>query len=164
MAVDSMRPRRAWIGLIVLIAICLTAAGAGGLVTRPNIQSWYANLAKPAWTPPDWVFGPVWTGLYLSMAVAAWLVWRQGGMARAYRALALFTTQLMLNVAWSCLFFGLHSPGAGLIDILLLWAAIAATASSFWSRSVWAGVLLLPYLAWVTFAAGLNGAVWWLNR
>lgn len=151
------------IGLVVLLAICFVAAAAGSVVTFPRIEGWYAALAKPSWTPPDWIFGPVWTVLYLAMAVAAWLVWRQKGLNDARVSLLLFAIQLGLNVAWSWLFFGLRSPGLGLIDIVFLWIAIAATMVVFWRRSLVAGLLFVPYLAWVTFAGGLNLAIWQMN-
>jgi len=148
--------------LAMWIGICLAAMAAGSAVTFPRIDDWYAALAKPAWTPQAWVFGPVWTTLYLSMAVSAWLVERQGGR-RAGAALALFALQLGMNVAWSWLFFGLGSPGAALAHIALLWIAIAATVVAFWRSTMVAGVLLLPYLAWVGFAAVLNLAIWRMN-
>ncbi len=151
------------LGLVILLALCLGAAAAGSAATVPRIEGWYATLAKPSWTPPNWVFGPVWTALYIAMAVAAWLVWRQKGWAGARVPLALFAVQLVLNVAWSWLFFGLKSPGLGLIEIVLLWIAIAGTLAVFWRRSVVAGLLLAPYLAWVTFAAALNYSIWQLN-
>jgi translocator protein len=157
----SMPTKQHLLALVVLLILCSTVAGLGGLATTPNIANWYANLAKPAWTPPDWVFGPVWSILYLSMAVAAWLVWRQGN---ATVPMTLFGIQLAANAAWSWLFFGLHSPGAALIDIVLLWAAIAATTIAFWRRSRLAGILFLPYLAWVSFAVALNCAIWRWNR
>ncbi|MHB1038308.1 MAG: TspO/MBR family protein [Pirellulales bacterium] len=117
-------------------------------------------LTKPSWTPPGWLFGPVWSVLYLSMAVAAWLVWRKGN---AVMPLALFAVQLTFNAAWSWLFFGLHSPGMAFIDIVLLWAAIVATTIVFWRRSLVAGLLFVPYLAWVSFAGVLNFGIWRLN-
>lgn len=152
-----------WIGLVVSILICFAAAGIGSLATTPQIPGWYANLAKPAWTPPGWIFGPVWTLLYLMMAVAAWLVWRQAGFAGAKLPLALFAIQLALNSLWSVLFFGLQNPGAAAVEIILLWAAILATMVTFWRRSRVAGGLLAPYLAWVSFAAVLNVAIWRMN-
>lgn len=158
-----MSPAKQTVGLVVLLAVCLGAAALGSAATVPRIDDWYATLDKPSWTPPSWVFGPVWTVLYIAMAVAAWLVWRQAGLAAARWPLGLFAVQLGLNVAWSWLFFGLRSPALGLIDILLLWIAIAATLASFWRRTTAAGLLLAPYLAWVTFAAALNSAIWWLN-
>ena len=150
-------PRLALVGMVV---VCLGVAGIGGLATTPNIPNWYAGLKKPAWTPPSWIFGPVWSFLYLSMAVAAWLVWRRGN---AFVPLTLFAVQLAFNAAWSWLFFGLYNPGAAFIDVVLLWAAIAATMLVFWFRSTIAGLLFMPYLAWVSFAAVLNFTIWRLN-
>ena len=160
---SATAPKHPWIGLLVLIVICFAVSGVGGAVTYPEIENWYAKLAKPSWTPPDSVFGPVWSALYLGMAIAAWLVWRQGGVAGALGPLTLFGVQLLLNTAWSWLFFGLHSPGAAFVDILLLWAAIAATMIVFCCRSTVAGFLFVPYLAWVTFASFLNFSIWRLN-
>lgn len=152
--------RRAWIGLAVWLAICYGAALIGSQFTA---NGWYRALDKPSWTPPPWVFGPVWTVLYGMMAVAAWLVWKDRGLAGARTALLLFVVQLALNVAWSWLFFGLHRPGLALIDVVALWAAILATLVAFWKVRWLAGALLLPYLAWVTFAAALNHRIWQLN-
>lgn len=149
--------------LLLFLAICFTAAGIGGAVTTPKIATWYATLAKPSWNPPNWVFGPVWSALYLGMAVAAWLVWRQGGFAAARVPLILFGVQLALNVLWSCIFFGLEMPGRAFAEVLVLWAAIAATMVMFWRRSTVAGILFVPYLAWVSFASVLNFVIWRLN-
>ena len=149
-----------WLALVVLLILCFAVAGVGGLATAPSIPNWYAALAKPSWTPPSWIFGPVWSVLYLSMAVAAWLVWRRGD---AVVPMTLFGIQLFFNAAWSWLFFGLHSPGAAFIDIVLLWMAITATTVVFWRRSTLAGILFVPYLIWVSFAAVLNLAIWRLN-
>jgi tryptophan-rich sensory protein len=156
-------PRHSWIGLIVLLVICFAAAGIGGAVTTPKIPGWYATLAKPSWNPPNWIFGPVWSALYCCMAVAAWLVWRKGGLAGARLPLALFGVQLFLNVLWSYLFFGLQRPGLAFSEVLLLWASIAATMVLFWQRSTLAGMLFVPYLAWVSFASVLNFTIWRLN-
>lgn len=156
-------PRRSWVGLIVLLGLCFAVAGLGGLATIPNIPNWYAALAKPTWTPPAWIFGPVWSMLYFTMAVAAWLVWRQAGLARAAMPMALFGIQLLLNALWSWLFFGLHNPGAAAVEIIFLWMAIAAITVAFWRRSTLAGILLVPYLVWVSFAVALNLAIWRLN-
>jgi translocator protein len=153
-------PKYPWLALVLLIVVCFAVAGLGGLATSPNIPNWYAGLAKPSWTPPGWLFGPVWSVLYLSMAVAAWLVWRKGN---ALVPLTIFVVQLLFNAAWSWLFFWLHSPGAALVDIVLLWAAILATTIIFWRRSLGAGLLFVPYLAWVSFATALNFAIWILN-
>ena len=160
---NMVTPKYPWLGLIVLLAICFAAAGIGGAVTTPKIDNWYATLAKPTWNPPNWIFGPVWSALFLGMAVAAWLVWRQGGSSGAVWPLVLFGVQLVLNVLWSCLFFGLQNPGAAFVEVLVLWAAIAATMVAFWFRSTVAGILFVPYLAWVTFASVLNFAIWRLN-
>jgi translocator protein len=129
-----------WLALVILLILCSTVAGVGGLITASSIPNWYASLAKPSWTPPGWIFGPVWSVLYLSMAVAAWLVWRQAGLARAAVPMALFGIQLLLNTLWSWLFFALHNPGAAAVDIVLLWMAIAATTVAFWRRSAVAGI------------------------
>ena len=127
-------------------------------------RSWYDALHKPSWTPPAWLFGPAWTLLYVSMAVAAWLVWREGGWRPNRVALGLFLLQLLFNGLWSPLFFGLHRPGLSLVDSILIWLALAATLVAFWRVSLPAGVLLVPYLAWVTFATALNFTIWRLNR
>jgi translocator protein len=149
------------IALVVSLAICFSAAGIGSLATNPNIATWYAGLVKPTWNPPNWIFGPVWTLLYISMAVAAWLVWRQGGLWQ--RASALFAVQLALNAAWSWLFFGFHMPGAAFVEIVVILAAIAATTIAFWRQSLAAGILMVPYLGWVAFATVLNFTIWRLN-
>lgn len=154
---------RDWLVLAVFILVCFGAAGIGSWFTTPALGSWYAELRKPAWNPPGWIFGPVWTVLYLLMAIAAWLVWRKAGFGAGRTALVLFAVQLVLNVAWSALFFGQHNPGAAFVDIVLLWLAIAATAAAFRPFSPAATWLLAPYLAWVTFASALNFAIWRLN-
>ena len=150
--------------LLLAIAICMTVAGAGGLFTADSVAQWYTTLHKPAWTPPSWLFGPVWTILYLMMAIAAWLVWRRREVEKAKGALGLFILQLALNAAWSPLFFGLKNPLVGLLDIVLLWAAILATLIHFRKISTAAGALLIPYWLWVSYATALNGAIWWMNR
>ena len=157
-----MSTARQVVGLIGWLVLCFAAAGIGGMVTAPAIPGWYAQLAKPAWNPPAAVFGPVWSVLYALMAVAAWLVWRQARSANR-GALGLFLVQLALNLAWSLIFFGLHSPALALVDICLLWAAILLTLLAFHRASRWGAALLAPYLAWVSFALVLNLAVWRLN-
>lgn len=149
------------LGLFVLV--CFAAAGIGGAFTAGSLGSWYVELKKPSWNPPNWIFGPVWTALYLSMAVAAWLVWRRAGWSGAAAALGLFALQLALNVAWSGLFFGLRNPGAASAGIVALWASILATLIAFWRVTPGAGLLMVPYLAWVTFASVLNLTIWRLN-
>jgi benzodiazapine receptor len=148
------------VGLSLWIVITFLAAGFGAQF-QPG--EWYAQLVKPSWTPPNWVFAPVWTVLYLLMAIAAWLVWRPQGFAAARLALILFQVQLGLNALWSWLFFGQQRPGLAVIDITLLWLAILLTLLAFWRRDSFAGLLLLPYLAWVSYAAALNFAIWRLN-
>lgn len=148
---------------MALAAFLLLCYGAAAIGAQFTPGAWYAELTKPTWTPPGAVFGPVWTLLYGMMAVAAWLVWRVGGKRGVRGALALFGVQLALNVAWSWLFFGLQRPGAALVDILLLWLAISATILAFWRVRPAAGMLLVPYLVWVSFATALNLQIWRLN-
>ncbi len=148
--------------LVAALAICFAAAAVGSLFPPDD---WYAQLVKPRLNPPGWVFGPVWTALYAMMAVAAWRVWRRRRATAPVRlALGLFLVQLLLNAAWSWLFFGLHRPDFSFFDLLLLWVAIAATGLLFWRIDAVAGALLVPYLGWVTFAGYLNLALWLLNR
>ncbi|RJP74064.1 MAG: tryptophan-rich sensory protein [Candidatus Zixiibacteriota bacterium] len=150
--------------LALAVVVCQLAGAVGSLFTRPAIPTWYAGLEKPFFTPPSWVFGPVWITLYLLMGIAAFLVWNKGwDRADVRAALAVFGLQLLLNVAWSALFFGLRSPLLGLVDIVLLWLAILLTAYLFFQISRPAGYLLLPYLLWVTYAAALNFSLWRLN-
>lgn len=155
-----MSTGRKILGLCGWLLLCFAAASLGA-VFMPG--EWYASLRKPAWNPPAWVFGPVWSALYTMMAVAAWLVWKRGGLVVQRRPLALFLAQLLLNAAWTPLFFGLHQPGAAFAVIILLWLAIAGTLVAFRPVSRAAAWLLAPYLAWVTFAAVLNGTLWRLN-
>jgi benzodiazapine receptor len=159
----KLPPKYPWLGLVGWIVLCFAVAGIGSAVTTPNIGHWYADLAKPSWRPPNWLFGPVWSILYLSMAIAAWLVWRQNGIVGSRVPLAAFGIQLVLNVGWSWCFFGLHSPGIAFLDIVFLWMAILVTIVLFWLKSTLAGILLLPYLIWVSFASVLNFAIWRLN-
>jgi benzodiazapine receptor len=147
--------------LIACITVCLGAGLLGSLLTRPALEPWYASLAKPSWTPPNWLFGPVWSTLFVIMAIASWLVWRKTGLASG--PMLLFLSQLILNVAWSGLFFGLRSPGAAFVEIVFLWLAILATSMQFWRVVPAAGWLLVPYLIWVAYAAALNCSIWRLN-
>ena len=147
-------------GAVGWFVLCFAAAGAGSIFVP---GTWYQTLVKPPWTPPSWLFGPVWTVLYGMMAAAAWLVWKRYGVSGAGVPLAAFVAQLALNVAWSWLFFGLHRPGLAFAEIVLLWLAILATLVLFWNAERLAGVLLVPYLAWVSFAAVLNFALWRMN-
>ena len=149
-----------WIGLGFWLAVTFAAAWIG---SRFQPGEWYSGLIKPALTPPGWVFGPVWTLLYAIMAVAAWLVWCRHGLANAIGPLGLFLGQLALNALWSYLFFGLQHPGLALLDIVFLWLVILATVKAFWRSHRPAGLLLLPYLFWVSFATYLNFQFWRLN-
>jgi translocator protein len=149
------------VGLILWIGV---SAAAGWFGSRFMPGEWYAELVEPGWTPPNAVFAPVWSTLYVLMGVAAWLVWRKAGFAGAPVALALFGGQLVLNALWSYLFFGAHQPGVAFVDIVALWLAILATTIGFWRVSAVAGVLLLPYLGWVGFASALNFELWRLNQ
>ena len=155
--------RRDSLGFIAFLVLCLAVAALGGAATASSVGNWYPTLAKPAFNPPNWIFAPVWTALYFMMAVAGWGVWRRDGLRRARWALTLFALQLALNLAWSILFFGMHSIGAALIEIVVLLLAILATALAFWRRDRAAGMLFVPYAAWVAFAAVLNAAIWRLN-
>jgi len=137
--------------------------GATGAFASRNAQAFYAQLAQPSWAPPPWLFGPVWTVLYVLMAVAAWLVWRQRGWAGARGALTLFLVQLVFNGLWTWLFFAWRMGGLAFAEILVMWVLIAATVVAFWRTRPLAGALLVPYLAWVTFAAALNFALWRAN-
>jgi tryptophan-rich sensory protein len=151
------------VGLIIAFAICFGAAALGSLATAPEIGGWYQTLNKPSWQPPNWLFGPVWSLLFAMMAISAWLVWRHSGFSGARTPLLLFAIQLILNVVWSWLFFRLHRPDWAFFEIMLLWVAILMTMLSFFGRSTTAGWLLVPYLAWVSFAAILNLTIWRLN-
>lgn len=155
---------RSRLALAACFVAVFAAAALGGLFTGASVSTWYPALRKPSWTPPGWLFGPVWTALYFMMAVAAWRVWRRDGLREARLSLGVFALQLGLNAAWSGLFFGLRAPGAAFVEILALWLSIAATAVLFAARDRAAALLLVPYLAWVSFAAALNGAIAWMNR
>jgi tryptophan-rich sensory protein len=150
------------------LAIAVVVAEAAGIIgavfTAPAIPVWYATLVKPAFNPPAWVFGPVWTTLFLLMGIAAFLVWQKGLKKKQVRvALLLFVLQLGLNTLWSIIFFGLRSPGGALIEIVFLWLAIAATIAAFYKISKPAAWLMVPYIMWVSFAAFLNYSIWIVN-
>lgn len=149
------------IGFIVLAEL---AGIVGSFSTISSIPTWYATLTRPALNPPSWIFGPVWTTLFALMGVAAFLVFRQGWQKREVKkALAVFVLQLILNTLWSIIFFGLHNIGLALFEIILLWLAILVTIISFYRVSKAAAYLLIPYIAWVSFAIYLNYAIWGLN-
>jgi len=145
-----------------VVALIVTfAASAVGAFVRPD--AWYEALTKPALTPPNWVFGPVWFTLYALMAIAAWRVWRKSNLHAARWPLGFFVAQLACNALWSILFFGWHRPDLAFFDIIALWLAIAMTLRLFWQQDRLAGSLLIPYLLWVSFASYLNFAIWRLN-
>lgn len=127
------------------------------------MSDWYPSLTKPSFTPPDWTFSIVWILLFLLMGVSAWLVWRRTGFVRGAIPLTCFAAQLALNLAWSILFFGFRVPGWALIEIVALWAAVLMTAITFYRVSRLAGLLLAPYVLWLSFAIALNASIWWLN-
>ena len=149
--------------LTFFLGVCLTIGAIGGAVTSTSVTTWYPHLRKPSFNPPDWVFSPVWTALYISMAVAAWNIWRRRGRQSTRLAMFLFAGQLALNLAWSILFFGLQQIGLALIEIILLFAAITGTALAFGRLDRTAALLFIPYIAWVGFATLLNLAIWRLN-
>lgn len=161
----SPSPLHSLAGLALSLAACFVVSGLGGWVTAGPVKNWYPALAKPALlTPPDAAFPVVWTLLYLLMAVAAWRVWQRAGWQEGRAALGLFGLQLMLNLGWSVLFFGLQRPGLALAEVIALWLAILATLLRFRRHDRLAGWLLAPYLAWVGYAALLNGLIWWMNQ
>ena len=148
---------------IIIFAIVFGAAGIGAALGGAMTGPWYQELNKPAFSPPSWVFGPVWTVLYATMALAAWLIWIRRPVASVALPLALFGVQLFFNMIWSGLFFRLHLIGAAAADIVLIWLATAATIAAFLRVSRPAGLILLPYLVWLTFAGVLNFSIWRLN-
>ena len=150
--------------LISAIIICELAGIIGSIFTFSAIPTWYATLTKPALNPPSWIFGPVWTTLYALMGIAAFLVWKKGwNRKNVPKALSVFSLQLILNASWSIVFFGLHSPGWALVNIILMWLAIVWTMILFYKISKPAMWLLVPYILWVSFASYLNYAIWVLN-
>ena len=152
--------------LIAMVLVCEAAGGLGAIATSKSVSTWYPTLEKPSFNPPDWIFGPVWTTLYALMGVALYRVSeaQEGEPGVVRMAQVLFGLQLGLNTLWSFLFFGRRSPLAALIEIVALWIAILATTLAFWRISRGAALLLLPYLAWVSFAAVLNFELWRRNR
>lgn len=148
---------------IISILIAQAAGLIGSFFTVSSVGTWYATLAKPMWNPPDWIFGPVWIALYTLMGMAAYIVWLQKNAQSVGIALSVYGAQLILNALWSILFFGLKNPSFAFIEILILLAFILLTTILFWKINTWAGVLMLPYVAWVSFAAFLNYTIWQLN-
>ncbi len=151
--------------IVLVVAVCVTIGYLSGMITRESITTWYPTLVKPVFNPPNWIFAPVWTLLYIMMGIAAGLVWTSGSDEQTTKkALGFFAIQFGLNALWSYLFFGLHNPFLALIEIILLWLMILETYNLFKKIDKTAGLLLLPYLAWVSFAAILNASIWWLNK
>lgn len=151
--------------LVISVSLCLFVGFAGSIITSPSMPIWYATLQKPIFSPPNWIFAPVWTILYILMGIAAYLVWRQGLKKKIVRfALKLFLLQLALNFLWSVIFFGFKLPLVALGDIIFLWIAIFVTMKSFSPINKNAALLLLPYLLWVSFAVLLNAGIVLLNR
>jgi len=155
-----------YIKIAIALLVCLAVGYSASTVTRPSVESWYPTLIKPIFNPPNWIFMPMWTLLYILMAVAAGLVWdkikEQNEAVK--KALLFFIIQLTLNAIWSYLFFGLKNPLLALIEIALLWLMIYETYLKFTKINKTAGYLLIPYMAWVAFAAILNASIWWLNK
>lgn len=150
--------------LIVSIGISLAAGVIGSIFTTPSISGWYATLQKPFFTPPSWVFGPAWTTLYILMGIALFLVWNKGIHHRGVKlAMSIFGVQLVLNALWSIIFFGMQNPFYALIEVIILWFAILVTIVIFYRIDKRAGLLLIPYILWVSFASVLNYYVWLLN-
>ncbi len=154
-----MKARR-WLTLVLFVVISLSA-GMIGSQFPPD--AWYRGLEKPSWNPPDYLFAPVWTLLYILMGVAAWLVWAHGEKGKRLLPLSVFAVQLGVNALWSWLFFGMRRPDLAFIDIVAMWVLICATIILFWKVKRSAGLLLIPYLAWVSFATALNFQLWQLN-
>lgn len=147
-------------GLIIWIFVC-SLAGIFGAQFEPG--TWYELLQKPAWTPPNWVFPVVWPTLYVMMGIAAWIIWKMKEITLSATEFNWFFVQLVLNALWSWIFFGMQMIATGLAEILLLWISILFTIFLFWNRNRIAGMLLLPYLLWVSYASALNFAIWQLN-
>ena len=151
------------LALVLLVGICVGIGGLGGAVTAASVTEWYPTLTKPSFNPPNWIFGPVWTTLYVMMGIAAWRVWRAADRDTARGPLAVFALQLAVNLGWSVAFFGLRDPGLAVAVILALDLLVVATALMFRRIDRIAAMLLVPYLAWISFATVLNIAIWRLN-
>lgn len=151
------------ISLVCFILVCLGVGFTGAGVTAEAIPAWYEFLNKPPGTPPNWLFAPVWTTLYLLMGISVWFIWRRRKDVKVNTALALFAAQLGINAAWSPVFFGMRNPGAGLAVILTMWVFIALTIRAFLKVEKRAGFLLVPYMIWVSYAVWLNAGILFLN-
>ena len=149
--------------LILFLTLCLLVGGIGGAITSSSVDTWYQTLNKPAFNPPDWLFAPVWTSLYIMMAIAAWRVWRRIGLKTGWMAFTVFFTQLGLNLVWSFLFFGLNRIDLALLEIIILLTVIIFNAILFWRIERLAGLLFAPYVAWVFYASLLNFSLLMMN-
>lgn len=159
-----MSGARSLAGLVAFLLLGGVVLALGGVVTATSVGNWYQAIAKPAFNPPDWIFGPVWTALFLMMSIAAWRVWRQAGsLASCHSEMVLYGVQLALNLGWSAVFFGLRQIVWGMAEMVILFIAILWTAYRFWLRDRVAGWLFAPYVGWVGFALVLNGSIWFLN-
>ncbi|MGG7036691.1 MAG: TspO/MBR family protein [Flavobacterium sp.] len=152
--------------IVTVVLTCLVVGYLSGQMNKEGLANWYPTLVKPVFNPPNWVFVPVWSLLYVMMGVAGGMIWNciETDESNVKKAFLLFVAQLGLNVLWSYLFFVLHNPMLALIEIILLWLLIFETYTHFRKIEKVAGMLLVPYLAWVSFAVVLNGSIWWLNR
>jgi translocator protein len=159
------RPKRSrdLLGLFAFIILCLAVSGGGGAITATSVDTWYQALEKPPFNPPDWLFAPVWTALYILMGIAAWRIWRLRSLEPTRTAFAVFGVQLCLNLAWSFLFFGLQRVDLALLEIVILLIAIITNTIVFWRIERLAGLLFVPYAVWVTYATILNASLWLLN-
>ncbi len=155
---------RSALALPLFILATFLAGGIGSWATFESVRTWYPTLVKPSWNPPSWIFGPVWTTLYVLMSIAVWRVWRRREGAAALRLALAYGGHLVLNALWSILFFGLHRPALALAEILVLWGVLAAFQRLLWREDRIAAALWAPYLLWVSFATVLNATLWWLNR
>lgn len=151
------------LSLIIFIILCFASAFIGSIFTFKSLKTWYPTIKKPSWNPPKEVFGPVWTVLYLLMAVSGWMIWERTQHVFGIE-MVLFLIQLVFNTLWSLIFFGLRHPGWAFVDVILLWIFIVLTMLSFWSIYWLSGALFIPYLIWVSFAAFLNFTIWQINR
>jgi len=158
-----LKPRRNILGLAVFVILCLAVSAIGGAITVTSVDTWYQALHKPPFNPPDWVFAPVWTTLYILMAIAGWRVWCHTQSEARRRALTVFVVQLGLNLGWSFLFFGLQRTGMALLEIVVLLLVIIANTVLFWRIDRLAGALFAPYVLWVAYASVLNMSLWLLN-
>ena len=160
---DRPKSSRDLLGLFAFIILCLAVSGGGGAITATSVDTWYQALEKPPFNPPDWLFAPVWTALYILMGIAAWRVWRLRSFEATRTAFAVFGVQLCLNLTWSFLFFGLQRIDLALLEIVILLVAIIANTIMFWRIERLAGLMFVPYAAWVTYATLLNASLWLLN-